>query len=40
MYCRYIIGAKKIIFFLKKKTYLGALKTAGIGFEKNFFFFK
>ena len=32
MYCRYITGAKKIKF-KKKKTYLGALKTVGIGYQ-------
>ena len=34
MYCRYILQVLKklIFFFIKKMTYLGALKTVGIGF--------
>ena len=31
MYCRYIIGAKKIIKKKKKTTYASVFKSAGIG---------
>ena len=38
MYFRYIIGAKKIIYIYKKRTYTSAFESAGIGPFKLYWF--